>query len=81
MTARIPLYQAVADELAADGEIPTRVVVVAEVIGADGARSLWVSYDDGSPAWEVLGLLEFAAARERARAAESAFIDRECPDE
>lgn len=81
MSDRIPLYQAVANEIATDGEIPTRVVVVAEVIDADGGRSLWVSYDDNSPAWEVLGLLEFAAARERARAAESAFIAREGTDE
>lgn len=67
--------KAVEDALASFGEYPTRWVLCAEALGADGERSLWLTTGEATKTWDVLGMLGFLDALERAKVAHLADDD------
>lgn len=48
------------------GSMVTRFLVVAEIINADGDRAVWMAAAPGQNAWDSLGLIDYARAREYA---------------
>lgn len=42
------------------GELTTRWLVIAESIGEDGKRGLWLRCHPDMKSWDVLGMLHFA---------------------
>lgn len=53
------------------GEMVTRYVVLAEVIDGAGQRAMWSAVPEDATAWDTLGLLAYATAREHAAIAAS----------
>ncbi len=49
-----------------DGAMVTRFVVLAEVVGGDSDRALWIGAAPDQRAWDTYGLLRFALAQEDA---------------
>lgn len=52
--------KALSAEFTANSELLGRWVLLAEVIGLDGARAVWMLSADEQEAWETLGLVRFA---------------------
>jgi hypothetical protein len=48
------------------GALVTQFVVIAEVIGTEGERAMWIDTHDGATRWDTYGLLEYAMNQERA---------------
>ena len=48
------------------GEMVTRWLACAEVIGADGERALWMTTNENATAWDNLGMLTFMLQTEQA---------------
>jgi hypothetical protein len=46
------------------GAMVTQFVVIAEVIGGDGQRAIWIDAHDGATPWDVAGLLAYAMTQE-----------------
>ncbi len=49
------------------GAMVTKFVVVAEGIDTDGVRALYTATHEGAKAWDSIGLLTYALARENAQ--------------
>jgi hypothetical protein len=61
------LTEAVEGALSAHGEYATKWVLVAESLGADGERGLWLATAKGAKPWDTLGLFGFAVELERTK--------------
>jgi hypothetical protein len=56
---------ALADLFGSDGTMLTRFVLVSEIIEADGTSAVWTCTSEDLSAWDSLGLLSFAEAKQR----------------
>lgn len=54
-------------------EMVSRWINVAEVIDAEGVRSVWIVTAEGQAPWDSIGLLGFAQQFEQARAVRECF--------
>jgi hypothetical protein len=62
------LLIAVREQLQRHGILANHIVVLVETIEADGQVALWAVANEEVSGWQSLGMLEWAAARERAGA-------------
>lgn len=51
---------------AAKGQFVTRWLVIAEAVDPDGERMLWLHNSDEALPWDLIGMLEFGLALEKA---------------
>lgn len=49
------------------GEFVTKWLVIAESVGDDGKRGLWMQSSSDAKTWDVLGMIEFARLVELAQ--------------
>ena len=66
---------ALANALSDEGDMVTKWVLVAEVIGDEGQRGVWTLAPDDAAAWDTLGLLTWAVQLEQAAAVQQAMDD------
>lgn len=59
------LRAGIEDAFARHGELPTKWVLVAEALGSDGERGLWLSASKDAKPWETLGMMAYAVELER----------------
>jgi hypothetical protein len=64
---RAALVEAIEGALSRFGEFATRWVVIAEALGADNERGLWLAVTPGARQWDTVGLLTYGLERERAQ--------------
>lgn len=60
------MQSAVADALAADGLMLTKMVLITEALRPDGERTVMVEASDELRTWDIAGLLAAAASRTNA---------------
>lgn len=48
------------------GSMVTKYVLVAEALDSEGRRALYTNANDKAKSWEIMGLLQFAIAKEMA---------------
>jgi hypothetical protein len=53
------------DAFGRNGELPTKWVLIAEALGSDGERGLWLAASRDSKPWETLDMMDYAIELER----------------
>src|SRR5690606_21407373 len=60
------MLQATQEAMSARGYVPLRMLLLAECLGPEGQREVAIVPSEDMRAWDVLGLLRYAQAREEA---------------